>query len=433
MNSFPPDDPVANRLNSVFGGEFDHSGPMSLERLREALATLGGPHLRLPPTIHVAGTNGKGSTVAFLQAIAASAGLRAHTFTQPHLIWTRERFTIAGQEATDDGLLSALDRIAAAAPTLSHFEAQTAAAFQIFADTPADLAILEVGCGGRVDATNVIPSPAVCVITPVDWDHVGLLGPTLRDIAAHKAGIIKCGANVVSARQAPEVEEVIANEADAKGAHLKLEGRDWQCWREGDRLVVQTSSALIDLPLPTLSGPHQVANAGLAVVAAVAFGMPEIAFAPGILRAFKPGRLQRLRKGPLAELAAETNCLLVADAGHNPHAGKALAAWLAQRPTAHNAAVVGMLADKEANGFLQPFARRLAGVVAVSAIGPRPAMPLSELVQHALSAGSKTAHAAPDLRAAIQDACELTGPGGTILITGSHAIAGEAIFAADSK
>ncbi len=254
-------------FTALFGPEFGRGESFDLARLRGALAALGAPHENLPPTFHVAGTNGKGSTIAFMAAIAEAAGLRVHAFTKPHLLRLRERFRVAGAEIGDDALIAAAQRIACRAPGLSQFEAQVAAAFTLFAETPADLALIEAGMGGRDDATNLLTQPAMCVLTPIALDHQDALGPTLADIAAHKAGILKPGAPCVVARQQPEASAIIEARAGEIGARFLRQGIDWDAHASAGRLIVQTETRALDLPLPGLAGAHQADNAGLAAAA----------------------------------------------------------------------------------------------------------------------------------------------------------------------
>ncbi|WP_168077766.1 Mur ligase family protein, partial [Caulobacter sp. SSI4214] len=268
---------------------------LSLDRMRRLCAALGDPQDRLPPVIHVAGTNGKGSTVAYLRAMAEAAGLKVHVFTSPHLVRFAERIRLAGTLITDDHLADVLDRVEAAnaGQPITFFEITTAAAFVAFADVPADLCIVEVGLGGLLDATNVIAKPAVSVIAPVDIDHREFLGDTIAKIAVEKAGIIKPGAPVVSARQHGDAEDVLETTAALAGVELTLMGREFDAWSEGGRLLVQMQDRLLDLPAPSLPGEHQFANAGLAVAALLALGDPRIdeaAMGRGIASAVWPAR-----------------------------------------------------------------------------------------------------------------------------------------------
>jgi len=260
-------DAVIQRLRANHPSLID----LTTGRVERLLATLGHPERRLPPVIHVAGTNGKGSTVAYLRAIAEAAGLKVHAITSPHLVRFAERIRLAGELISDDRLDELTDRLEAAnaGEPISFFEITTVLAIQAFADTPADLCIVEVGLGGRFDATNIFEAPAVSVITPIDYDHLEMLGPDLGKIAWEKAGIIKTNRPVVSARQPEEAEAAVEREADDRMAPLFLMGRDFDAWEERGRLMVQMPDRLLDLPPPSLFGGYQFENAGLAVAAAL--------------------------------------------------------------------------------------------------------------------------------------------------------------------
>ncbi|MGC1304276.1 MAG: folylpolyglutamate synthase/dihydrofolate synthase family protein, partial [Caulobacteraceae bacterium] len=282
---------------------------LSLGRVNRLLAVLGNPERRLPPVVHVAGTNGKGSTVAYLRAIGEAAGLKVHAFTSPHLVRFAERIRLAGTLISDAHLAEVLERVEAAnaGQPITFFEITAVAALQAFAETPADLCVVEVGLGGRYDASNVFERPAVTVITPVDYDHREFLGDTLAKIAGEKAGILKRGAPAVVARQLDEALAVIEAEAERAGAPLILAGRDFDAWAQAGRLAFQDDTGLLDLPPPALFGAHQFDNAGLAVAAARALQDPRIdgeAVARGIASATWPARMQRLTAGPLAGMAA---------------------------------------------------------------------------------------------------------------------------------
>ncbi len=344
--------------------------------------------------IHVAGTNGKGSTAAFLRAIAEAAGLKVHVLTSPHLVRFAERIRLAGTLIGDDALADRIDEVEAAnrGEPISFFEITTALAFHAFAQAPADLAIVEVGLGGRFDATNVFARPAVSVITPVALDHLEMLGPELARIAWEKAGIIKAGVPVVVGRQAPEALAVIEAEAQGLGAPLTLMGRDFDAYEDRGRLTVQLEDRLLDLPAPSLEGDHQFANAGLAVGAILALDDPRIdetGIARGVSSAVWPGRLQRLTAGPLGERARARGADLWLDGGHNPHAGRALAracARLAVRDRRPLALIVGMLGRKDAEGFFEPFANLAPKVFTTSFQSPG-ASPPEGLAAAARSAG----------------------------------------------
>lgn len=247
-------------------------------RVERLLAALGHPERQLPPVIHVAGTNGKGSTVSYLRAIAEAAGLKVHVITSPHLVRFAERIRVAGELISDARMSELIDKLEAAnaGEPISFFEITTVLAIRAFAETPADLCIVEVGLGGRFDATNIFDAPAVSVITPVDYDHLEMLGPELSKIAWEKAGIIKQGRPVVVARQMEEGEAVILDEAEKLAAPVTLMGRDFDAWEERGRLLVQMPDQLYDLPAPSLFGGYQFANAGLAVAAALALDDPRI-------------------------------------------------------------------------------------------------------------------------------------------------------------
>jgi dihydrofolate synthase / folylpolyglutamate synthase len=404
---------------------------LSTGRVERLLEALGRPQDRLGPVIHVAGTNGKGSTVAFLRAIAEAAGLKVHVLTSPHLVRFAERIRVAGRLIGDDALSGLIDEVEAAnaGEPISFFEITTALALHAFARTPADLTLVEVGLGGRFDASNVFAHPAVSVITPVDYDHLEMLGPELRKIAWEKAGIIKAGRPVVSARQQPEAEAVIVVEARSLGAPLSLMGRDFDAWEEHGRLMVQAEDRLIDLPPPSLQGPHQFANAGLAVAAVLALGdarIGEPALSAGVRSALWPGRFQRLATGPLAEMAQRTDLWI--DGAHNPHAGRALAdacARLMARDGRPLALIVGMLGRKDASGFFAAFQDLAPRVFATSFASPS-ATPAETLAQAAHSQGLQ-AEVADGARDALTRVLAMPGPAPHVVICGSLHFIGDVL------
>ncbi|MEO0982790.1 MAG: folylpolyglutamate synthase/dihydrofolate synthase family protein [Pseudomonadota bacterium] len=331
-------DAALKRFENLYPRTID----LSLDRILAVLETLGRPQDALPPVIHVAGTNGKGSTTAFMRAMAEAAGLAVHAFTSPHLVRFNERVRLAGRLVDDEPLAEWLARTHRAlhGRPITHFEATTAAALLAFAETPADVLLLEVGLGGRFDATNVIDRPAVSVITPVDFDHKKFLGNDLGRIAWEKAGVIKRGAPVVSAIQADIPAQVIAEEAASLGAPLTvLRRRD-----------------LEGLPQDlALKGRHQIQNAGLAALALKAWGHPAIseqAIRAGAADAFWPARMQRLKPGPVTALGDGAEVWL--DGGHNPHAARAIAALLSDMG-GETVLVSAMMAAKDANGFFAGF------------------------------------------------------------------------------
>lgn len=425
---FPGHDPVSRRLAAI-GHEFNHGLALDLERILNALAALGDPHRKLPPVFHVAGTNGKGSTCAFLRAMIEAAGLKAHVFTSPHLIVPNERVRLAGRLVQDEPLLNAIDRVQATGVTLSYFEVMTAAAFLLFAETPADALVLEVGLGGRLDATNVIARPVAAVITPVDLDHMAILGPTVARIAAEKAGIIKSQAPVIVARQAPDAMAVIEAEALARGARLSRCGVEWDCWAAHGRLVVQTHDRLLDLPAPALSGPHQFANAGLAAAAILHWrDFSDEQIGRGVETASWPARMQRLKNGPLAARVTARGGELWLDGGHNPHGARAIAATLeemkrrAPRPVI---LICGMLATKDVEGFLAPLAHVAEAVIAVPFSADAARRP-EEITGAARKAGLRSEQAA-SLEDALERAFALAEAPPRILICGSLHLAGEVL------
>lgn len=347
-------DPVSERLRARHPQRID----LSLERMRVLCAALGDPQHKLPPVIHVAGTNGKGSTVALIRAIAEAAGLKVHAYTSPHLVRFNERIRLAGKLIEDEALNAILDRIEAVmAETNSEatvFESTTAAAFLAMSETPADLAIIEVGLGGVLDATNVIERPLLSVIAPVDYDHAEFLGTDLAAIASEKAGVLKAGAPAVIARQREEAMAAIERRAADVHARLTVLGVDFDAWAERGGLAFQTAELFMDLPAPALAGAHQIDNAALAVAAAVELDLPETAIAEGLKAVRWPARLQRISAGPYGEAARAAEAELWLDGGHNPHAAKALAAFLAERQARAPrplALICGMLSNKDAGGF----------------------------------------------------------------------------------
>ena len=417
-------DPVQQTLDRLFGPEFGHGKPFDLAKLRAALAALGDPQTKLPPTIHVAGTNGKGSTIAFMRAIAEAAGLSVHAFTKPHLFKLNERFLVAGALASDEALSAAAERVAQVDTSLTQFDAQVAAAFLLFSETPADLVLLETGMGGREDSTNVVP-PALSVITPIGLDHQDALGATLAEIAAHKAGIIKLATPAIIARQDAEALDVIEREAERLNAPLWRQSMEWDAYGSAGRLVVQTEARALDLPLPALAGAHQIDNAGLACAALLRLGLRlhDDAFAEGVASAHWPGRLTPLTESALNALAPDAE--IWTDAGHNAHAARALARSLEamnrKRP-ARTALIVGLRARKDWRAFVETLAPHAAQLIAIP-LSDAHASP-EEIAQAARALGAE-ASTANDLRRALVEA----RGAGRILICGSFLLAAEALSA----
>ncbi|MBL0968631.1 MAG: bifunctional folylpolyglutamate synthase/dihydrofolate synthase [Brevundimonas sp.] len=416
-------DPISERLRARHPQRID----LSLDRMKALCAALGDPQHRLPPVVHVAGTNGKGSTVALIRAIAEAAGLKVHVYTSPHLVRFNERIRLAGELISDAQLGGILDRIEAVAGQATVFESTTAAAFVAMSETPADLAIIEVGLGGVLDATNVIERPLLSVITPVDLDHAEFLGTSLRGIAIEKAGILKPGARGLVARQSDEAMTAIEEVAQAVHAPLTVMGVDFDAWAERGGLAFQDQERFLDLPAPALAGPHQIANAGLAVAVALELDLPEQAIAEGLQTVRWPARLQRLSAGPYGEAASAAEAELWLDGGHNPHAGRALAIALAERqaraprPTA---LIVGMLANKDAGGFFEALRDSDASVFTVPFDGAAAEPEALAAVARGHGLG---AQASGDVRQALEHALRLGA--GRVVICGSLYLAGEVLGA----
>jgi dihydrofolate synthase/folylpolyglutamate synthase len=350
-----------------------------LDRTERLLANLGHPEERLPPVIHVAGTNGKGSTCAFARAMLEAQGLRVHVYTSPHLVHFHERIRLAGSLISEEELGDVLEEcevVNAGAP-ITFFEITTTAALLAFSRHPADALVLEVGLGGRLDATNVVRRPAVTVITPVGLDHQEFLGSDLAGIAAEKAGIIKRAVPLIVGPQQDRARDVIERTADSLSAPLYAFGQDYFVHAERGRMVYQDENGLLDLPLPRLRGPHQIENAGMTIAAlrqARRNWAKETGIEQGLRRVEWPARLQRLTRGPLVALAPE-GAEVWLDGGHNPHAAHAIAQALAdfeERSEKPLYLICGMLKTKDAEGFFAAF-RGLARHVTTLSIPGEPA------------------------------------------------------------
>ena len=400
---------------------------LSLDRLRVLLADLGNPERRIAPVIHIAGTNGKGSTQAMIRAGLEAAGLRVNAYTSPHLARFNERIRLPGGDISDADLAAALaevERVNADRP-ITFFEVTTAAAFLAFSRVQADFTLLEVGLGGRLDATNVIDAPRLTVITPVSIDHTQYLGDTLTKIAAEKAGILKRGVPCVVARQRGDAMQVIELAAARLGARLSAEGQHWTATREGDALVFQDERGLVDVPVPVLPGPHQIDNAGTAIAALRELGFGQAEAAAATTRAVWPARMQRLVRGPLVDAAAAHGCELWLDGGHNPAGGEAVAATLAAMGPRPTHLVCGMLNTKDVVGYMRPLADVATSLTAVSIPGERNTLPASETAMAAASAGL-LASTADDVPAAVAGIAA-ADPGARILICGSLYLAGRVL------
>ena len=409
---------------------------LGLERIAALMAALGNPHLNLPPVFHVAGTNGKGSTCAFLRAAIEAAGMTAHVYSSPHLVRFNERIRVAGKLIDDDALAALLAEVLDAAEAhgigASFFEVTTAAAFLAFARTPADAAIIEVGLGGRLDATNIIMTPIICGIASLGIDHEAfLLAPEtgtpddpLTRIGWEKAGIAKPDAPMVTQHYPQKVTITIAEHAAKTGAPLFARKEGWDAAIYDGRLHYRDTAGKLNLPLPRMTGAHQADNAALAVAMLrhqTAIPIAEVALAAAMEWTHWPARLQRLGAGPLTALVPQSQLWL--DGGHNPDAGAAIAASLGDNRI-H--LIIGMLENKDVLGFLKPIAGKIASIHAVSIPGHVSHAPgiICDLAKNSL--GISNATSASDVAAALQDiAGSLTySTPVTILIAGSLYLAG---------
>ena len=417
----PGSDVILDRMMSLHPKVID----LTLDRVWRLLAAVGHPERRLPPVVHVAGTNGKGSTLAMIRAGIEGAGLTAHAYTSPHLARFHERIRLAGALISEGHLTEVLDRCydANGGESITYFEITTVAALLAFAETSADYTLLEVGLGGRLDATNVIDKPAITVITPVSIDHTQFLGDTIEKIAFEKAGIIKPGVPVVVGPQQAVALEVIERQAARMGAPVFAHGQHWQVWEERGRLVFQDETGLVDLPRPALIGEHQIQNAGAAIAALRALGFGDAACEAAMRDATWPARMQRLRSGPLVEAAGTAELWL--DGGHNPAAGEMLARVLDGLPPRPTHLVCGMLNTKDVAGFMRPLAGRAASLTAVSIPGEAATLSAEETARIAESAGHQS-RTAEDVRAAIS-AIVAEDPAARILICGSLYLAGQVL------
>jgi dihydrofolate synthase/folylpolyglutamate synthase len=411
---------------------------LGLERMQRLLERLGHPERKLPPVIHVAGTNGKGSTIAYLRAILEAAGLRVHVYTSPCLVRINESYRLgrpgSGVLVEDNELCGALEQCerANAGQPITIFEIETAAAFWLFAEHPADVVLLEVGLGGRLDATNVIDAPLASVIAPVSMDHTEFLGDTLMAIAREKAAIIKRDVPVICAEQAPEAMAVIEQYAKRMRAPLYTAGQEWHVNVERGRLVYQDDRGLMDLAAPRLFGRHQFDNAGLAIAtlrAQDAFKIETSAFEAGIVNAEWPARMQRLASGALVE-QAPPGCEIWLDGGHNAEGGRVAAAALGdleERVSRPLVVIVGMMANKDAGAFLANFAGLTRHIIAVQIPDRDNAMPPDRLADAARHSGMRVETAA-GVEAALRSLTRLAyevPP--RILITGSLYLAGHVL------
>ena len=414
-----PSDAILERMMALHPKIID----LTLDRVWRLLAALDNPQDRLPPVIHIAGTNGKGSTQAMLRAGLEGAGRSAHAYTSPHLARFHERIRLAGELISEPALTAVLDECYAAngGENITYFEITTCAALLAFARTRADFTLLEVGLGGRLDATNVIGQPAVTVITPISIDHEQFLGDTLGKIAAEKAGIIKPGVPCIVGPQQDEALEVIEYTAARLGAPLLVHGQHWHVHKENGRLVYQDETGLRDLPLPNLLGHHQIQNAGTALAVLRHLDMGDRAYEAAVTKAQWPARMQRLRSGPLTDQAAGAELWL--DGGHNAAAGHALAELLSELPPRPTHLICGMLNTKDVTGYLAPLATQAASLTAVSIPDEPATLSAAETAAAATAVNlpATTANTVSDALAAITAG----DPAARVLICGSLYLAGK--------
>ena len=425
-----PIDSIVARLTRLHPKRID----LSLGRIERLLASLSHPERKLPPVIHVAGTNGKGSVIAFLRAILEAAGKRVHVYTSPHLARFNERFRLSGALVSDAELSATLEeceRANGGAP-ITVFEITTAAGLLLFARNPADVLLMEVGLGGRLDATNVIDKPLASVIAPIAIDHTDFLGDSLEQIAAEKAGILKAGAPAIVAAQSRDALAAIERLAARVGAPLRIAGEDWTATEERGRLVYQDEDGLLDLPPPRLYGRHQFENAGLAIAALRAIKslrLAPAAYEAGMAKADWPARMQRLSHGALAALTPAGSELWL-DGGHNPDGGRAIAAALAdleERVSRPLVLIVGMMGTKDCEGFLHNFTGLARRMIAVPIPDVEKGMS-AEAVADAARAIGLPATSRDNLGEALEAARKLDlDPPPRILITGSLYLAGEVL------
>lgn len=420
---------ILQRLLSLHPKRMD----LSLGRVEKLLAKLGNPELQLPPVIHVAGTNGKGSTIATMRAILEAAGYRVHVYTSPHLVSFHERIRLAGQIVSDADLSRALSRCEDVndGDPITFFEITTIAAFLLFTEQPADVLLLEVGLGGRLDATNVTPNPAVSVVTSISLDHELWLGDTLEEIAGEKAGILRKGVPAVFAQQPDGVRTVLESVAERVGAPCKIGGQDWMGRAEGGRLVVEDDTGLIDLPLPRLPGQHQIANAGLAVTALKVAGFlpePDLV-AKGILATEWPARMQRLQIGSYLQRVPSGSEIWL-DGGHNPDAGRAAANFIADledRASKPLFLIAGMLNTKDPLHYFEAFRGLVRQVFTVPIKDTEASWTAEELSASAGAAGLP-AEPMDNVTAVLDRICaQCVDQPPRILICGSLYLAGEVL------
>ena len=414
-------DVILDRLMSLHPKIID----LTLDRMERLLAALGNPERDLPPVIHIAGTNGKGSTQAMIRAGLEAAGKRVHAYTSPHLARFHERIRLAGELISEPDLQAVLEECEAAngGVPITYFEITTCAAFLAFARTPADFTLLEVGLGGRLDATNMIAQPALSIITPVSFDHPQFLGNSVAEIAGEKAGILKRGVTAVIGPQPIEALDVIEAKAARVGAPLLVHGQHWHIAEEHGRMVYQDDNGLLDLPLPNLIGAHQVQNAGAAIAALRFLGFDETACEAAATKAEWPARMQRLSKGPLIELGPNAEFWL--DGGHNAACGAALAETIGRLSPRPLHLICGMMNTKDVSGYMAPLVGNAESLTAVSIPGEAATLSAEETCEAATKAGLNAA-TATSVHSAVETILK-TDPRARILICGSLYLAGNVL------
>ena len=412
-------DVILQRMMSMHPKVID----LTLDRMQGILASLGHPENATPPIIHIAGTNGKGSTQAMIRAGLEAGGKKVHAYTSPHLARFHERIRVAGELITEADLTAVLDECEKAngCQNITFFEITTAAAFVAFSRTAADYTLLEVGLGGEFDATNVFKHPELTIITPVSIDHQQYLGETLPEIAAAKAGIIKRGVPCVVGPQQEAAMDVIEAKAARLGAPLIAHGQHWHVFEERGRLIFQDENGLLDLPLPNLPGPHQIENAGAALAALRHLGFGPDACEAAVTKAFWPARMQRLVQGPLVDLAGRAELWL--DGGHNPAGGEAVAATLRRMTDKPTHLICGMLNTKDVRGYMRPLSGVASDLYAVSIPNEINTLPAEDTARAANDVGLST-QTAETVGAAIEKIVS-TEPFSRILICGSLYLAGQ--------
>ncbi|MEO1564186.1 MAG: folylpolyglutamate synthase/dihydrofolate synthase family protein [Pseudomonadota bacterium] len=395
---------------------------LTLNRVWSLLEKFENPQASLPNVIHIAGTNGKGSVLSYLRAGLETADFKVNAYTSPHLTCFHERIRMGGDLISEEALAEVLAECETANgdEPITYFEITTVAALLAFSRSAADYTLLEVGLGGRLDATNVIDAPAMTMITPVSMDHEQFLGSTLAAIAGEKAGILKSGCFAVIGPQEDEALEVIEAKAWEVGATLKCHGQHWHVWEEQGRLVFQDEYGLVEVPLPRLAGAHQLQNAGMAIAALRLLGAPEVALSGATENVQWPARLQRLKTGPLVDAAQGSELWL--DGGHNPSAGTALADYLRSLPEAPTVLITGMLNTKDAIGYLTPLAEVASHAFTVAIPGEKASLSADDLAGIATGIGMES-EASKTVEDAIRKITRAI-PGARIVICGSLYLAG---------